>query len=63
MMFYNYIGNVIYGSMMGAVLIIIIDRPIYSLFNVKQYAKLAEAKYDITAAKETLTIFMLNSDS
>ena len=51
-MFYNYVGNVIYSLALAAIFMIIVDRPINSLFNVKKYAKLAEADYDISTATE-----------
>ena len=51
-MFYNFSGNLIYGLLLAAILIVIIDRPILGLFNIKKYAELATYQFDIKAVRE-----------
>lgn len=51
-MFYYYVGNVIYATMFGAIFMIIVDRPMYTVFRIHDYSKLAVQDFDISTVME-----------
>ena len=59
-MFYNFVGSFIFSTMLGGIIMIIVDRPILNLFSVKDYAKLAQNEFDITQHGELGADFSKN---